>query len=77
VLTPFSVEFAPKSVKRGGAPTLVPVAIGGNPVLAHILILNISEQEAKDRLWRREVNKVSQSGALPAQPQSWPEYPRN
>jgi hypothetical protein len=62
VLTPFSVEFSRKSVKRGGAPTLVPVAVGGSPVLAHILILNISEQEAKDRLWRREINKIGQGG---------------
>jgi len=62
VLTPFPVEFARKSVKRGGAPTLVPVAVGGSPVLAQILILNISEQEAKDRLWRRETNKVGQGG---------------
>jgi hypothetical protein len=62
VLTPFSVEFARKSVNRGGAPTLVPVAVGGSPVLGQILILNISEQEAKDRLWRREINKVGQGG---------------
>lgn len=62
VLTPFSVEFARKSVKRGGAPTLVPVTVGGSPVLAQILILNISEQEAKDRLWRREINKVGEGG---------------
>ena len=48
VLTPFSVEFARESVKRGGAPTLVPVKVGGSRVFAQILILNISEQEAKD-----------------------------
>jgi hypothetical protein len=62
ILTPFSVEFARKSLKRGGALTLVPVAVGGSPVLAQILILNISEQEAMDRLWRREINKVGQGG---------------
>lgn len=62
VRTPFSVEFARKSIKRGGAPTLVPVPDGGSPVLAQILILNISEQQAKDRLWRREINKVGQGG---------------
>jgi hypothetical protein len=33
VLTPFSVEFARKSVKRGGAPTLVPVEVSGSRVL--------------------------------------------
>jgi cation transport regulator ChaC len=62
VLTPFSVEFARESVKRSGAPTLVPVTVGGARVKAHILMLNISEQEAKDRLWRREINKVGQGG---------------
>ena len=31
VLTPFSVEFARESVKRSGAPTLVPVTVGGSP----------------------------------------------
>lgn len=62
VRTPFSVEFARKSIKRGGAPTLVPLPMGGSPVLAQILILNIAEQEAKDRLWRREINKVGQGG---------------
>lgn len=45
VMTPFAVEFARKSIKRGGAPTLVPVADGGSPVLAQILILSISEQD--------------------------------
>jgi cation transport regulator ChaC len=62
VLTPFRVEFARSSVKRGGAPTLVPVSEGGSPVLGQILILNVSEQEAKDRLWRREINKVGHGG---------------
>lgn len=54
VLTPFSVEFARESGKHSGAPTLVPVTVGGSPVKAHILMLNISEQDAKDRLWRRD-----------------------
>jgi hypothetical protein len=62
VLTPFRVEYARSSVKRGGAPTLVPVAEGGSPVSARLLMLNVSEQEAKDRLWRREVNKVGLGG---------------
>ena len=51
VWTPFCVEFARGSIKRGGAPTLVPVERGGTPVLAQILLVNVSEQEAKDRLW--------------------------
>jgi hypothetical protein len=62
VLTPFCVEFARSSVKRGGAPTLVPVSEGGSPVLAQILILNVSEQEAMDRLWRREIDKIGHGG---------------
>jgi hypothetical protein len=43
-------------------PTLVPVSEGGSPVLGQILVLNVSEQEAKDRLWRREINRVGQGG---------------
>ena len=45
-----------------GGPTLVPVQRGGSPVRAQILIVNVSEQEAKDRLWRREINKVGSGG---------------
>ena len=62
VLTPFAVEFARSSTKRGGAPTLVPVREGGSPVLAQILLLDTSLSEAKDRLWRREIDKVGQGG---------------
>jgi hypothetical protein len=62
VSTPFNVEFARASTKRGGAPTLVPVHYGGSPVLAQILLMNVSEKEAKDRLWRRETNRVGQGG---------------
>ena len=62
VRTPFPVEFARSSIKRGGAPTLVPVLQGGCQVSAQILLLNVSEQEAKDRLWRRETNRVGQGG---------------
>jgi hypothetical protein len=62
VRTPFGVEFGRSSIKREGAPTLVPLQQGGSPVLAQILLVNVSEQEAKDRLWRREVNRVGQGG---------------
>jgi hypothetical protein len=62
VRTPFRVEFARSSTKRGGAPTLVPVEQGGSPVLAHILLVNVAEHEAKDMLWRREIDKVGQGG---------------
>lgn len=60
VRTPFGVEFARSSIKRGGAPTLVPVEKGGAPVLAQILLVKVSEQETKDMLWRREINKIGQ-----------------
>lgn len=62
VLTPFGVEFARSSTKRGDAPTLVPLQQGGSPVPAVILVLNICEQEAMDRLWRREVDRVGLGG---------------
>jgi hypothetical protein len=62
VRTPFGVEFGRSSVKRGGAPTLIPLQQGGRPVLAQILLVNVSEEEAKDRLWRREVDRVGQGG---------------
>ena len=62
VCTPFAVEFARESTKRGGAPTLVPVSTGGSPVHAQILLLDVAESEAKDRLWRREIDKVGQGG---------------
>jgi hypothetical protein len=62
VRTPFGVEFARSSKKRRGAPTLVPLEQGGTPVLAQILLVNVSEQEAKDQLWRREIDKIGQGG---------------
>jgi cation transport regulator ChaC len=62
VLTPFFVEFARTSRTRGGAPTLVPVSSGGAQVLAQVLVLDLNEEEAKDCLWRREINKVGEGG---------------
>ncbi|HOV48780.1 MAG TPA: hypothetical protein PLM06_09115, partial [Anaerolineae bacterium] len=61
VTTPFAVEYARSSSRRAGAPTLVPVAPEfGNPVSAQILVLraDLSEQEVKNRLYRREINQV-------------------
>jgi hypothetical protein len=63
VMTPFAVEFARQSIKRANAPTLVPVIEGGSSVPATILLVDLSEQEAMDCLWRREVNKVGGVGA--------------
>ncbi len=53
--TPFPVEYARHSGKRGGAPTVVPHA-SGNPVKGEVLLLSeaISVEEAKNMLWRRE-----------------------
>ncbi len=53
--TPFSVEYGRISLTRGGAPTLVPHE-SGIPVLAEILVLDddVSIDEAKNMLWRRE-----------------------
>jgi hypothetical protein len=60
IQTPFSVEFARLSDKRGGAPTLVPVETGGGTVRASLLVLKdeISLQDAKSMLWRRETDRV-------------------
>lgn len=54
--TPFFIEFARSSGKRGGAPTVVPVKSGGARVSATILVLkkDISVETAQDLLWRRE-----------------------
>jgi hypothetical protein len=62
VRTPFRVEFARASTKRYGAPTLVPVQQGGASVPGQILLVNVSEREAKDRLWRREIDKIGLGG---------------
>lgn len=63
VLTPFCVEFARKSRTRKCAPTLIPVDDCGARVPAQILILKeeISEREAKNRLWRRETGNVGKT----------------
>ncbi|MDA2933545.1 hypothetical protein MYX82_04295 [Acidobacteria bacterium AH-259-D05] len=60
VQTPFSVEFARLSETRNGAPTLVPVDAGGDRVEASLLVLKdeVSLEEAKSMLWRRETDQV-------------------
>ena len=59
VTTPFRVEFARSSVKRDGAPTLIPVASGGAQVQASALALksSIELNQARTLLWRRETRK--------------------
>lgn len=58
--TPFKVEYARKSSKRGGAPTLVPVREGGSSVDGTILMIKpgIDDKTVKDMLYRRELNIV-------------------
>jgi hypothetical protein len=54
--TPFRVEFARKSEKRDGAPTLIPVEPGGETVPAGVLVLKdeVAEVCACEMLYRRE-----------------------
>lgn len=66
VFTPFNVEYARRSRTRENAPTLVPVSNGiGAPVKGMILVLKeaITEEEAKNMLYRRETHKVGSSKA--------------
>jgi len=74
VQTPFKVEFARSSFKRGGAPTLVPVEQGGEHVKAVIMILQeqVSIDEAKDMLWRRETNQVCSNKSYKHSPNPGP-----
>ncbi len=60
VETPFRVEFARSSRKRGGAPTLVPVEKEGGKVRATIIVLDdrVSLNQAMDILYRREIDQV-------------------
>ncbi|HEY3900030.1 MAG TPA: hypothetical protein VGM54_15585 [Chthoniobacter sp.] len=60
VTTPFPVEYARSSRKRGGGPTLIPVA-DGIRVSARLLVLapGTSIPEAKDKLWRRETDNTT------------------
>lgn len=58
VLTPFRVEFARGSEKRGGAPTLVPVEDGGAAVRGTIFVMDATEDDAASMLYRREIKKI-------------------
>lgn len=69
VETPFSIEFARKSKKRGHAPTVVPVDKGGAPVNATILVLaeDLDIEHVKDLVWRRETgNQTSKNHYTPS-----------
>lgn len=67
VLTPFSVEFARSSRKRGGAPTLVPVDAGGSPVRAVIFQVVGTASQVVDIVYRREIHAVG-SGKIYVEP---------
>ena len=60
VETPFKVEYGRKSSGRGNAPTLIPISNGGAKVKATLLILSdkLRVDDAKNMLYRRELNKV-------------------
>ncbi len=58
VTTPFPIEFARKSGGRGDAPTLVPVTNGGAQVNGQVFVMDLSEVEVADVLYRREINRV-------------------
>ena len=60
VKTPFKVEFARSSNKRGGGATLVPVQNGGAHVDATLIVLKpeVTLRAAQDALYRREIGQV-------------------
>jgi len=65
-VTPFNVEYARMSKTRDNAPTLIPVAEEGRPVIARVLILeHVSYQEAEDMLWRRETRQKDRRKRYP------------
>ncbi|MCF3592907.1 gamma-glutamylcyclotransferase [Rhodobacteraceae bacterium LMO-12] len=68
VLTPFSIEFARSSSGRGGAPTLVPVTTGGARVKGQVFVMDTSEADAADILYRREIGKVGEMKRSYTQP---------
>lgn len=60
VMTSFPVEYARRSRSRAGAPTLVPVPIGGGtPVKAVVLVLKkyTRKKKAQNFLYRRELHQ--------------------
>jgi hypothetical protein len=67
--TPFAVEFARASRTRDGGPTLVPVAGGGSPVPAVVLVLadDVDLALATELLYRRESRTGTDSGGRAAE----------
>ena len=74
VKTPFCIEFARSSSTRDGAPTLVPVAVGGAPVYGVLLVLEntVDRAKAEDLLWRRETRNEGTGKSYPRPPMLGP-----
>jgi hypothetical protein len=70
VLTPFRVEFARRSIERGGGPTLVPVTTAGAPVQAVVLLLDdrLRVEDATHMLYRRERHLTDRTTKYTANP---------
>jgi len=67
IKTPFEVEYARSSSRRAGAPSLIIVPDGrGAAVKAKILVLerDFSLTEAKNMLYRREIDNVGDPGIM-------------
>lgn len=60
VQTPFRVEFARSSSKRGGGPTLIPVETGGAVSAAPVIAFReaMSIQHAETLVWKRETGRT-------------------
>ncbi len=69
--TPFCVEFARSSQKRGGAPTLVPVEAGLR-LPAEILVLSegVDKPTVVNMLYRREIQQVGTTKRYPSPPRT-------
>lgn len=75
VETDFAVEFARQSSTRDNAPTLAVVSNGGSKVKGKLFILNenVSLDEARSILLRRETDKVGAKNVQYLKPLSWME----
>lgn len=70
--TPFPVEFARASKGRDGAPTLVPFGDGA-PVACGVIVLrsDVTIQEVRNMLFRRETDQVGSGETEDARPRNW------
>jgi len=72
LVTPFPVEFARSSMKRDGAPTLVPCDAGA-PVNCSVIVLEerISLDEGRNLLYRRERNRIGSGETCTPRWRNW------